>query len=81
MKGQTKPQKPFVLRKEEAENNIFNAVNDAAHEIPFCTIEDILTNLLHQVRAQAKNEREIARRDYEKQMEEYTKAEKEGEAK
>lgn len=81
MKGQTKPQKPFALRKAEAETEIFNAVNEAAKTIPFCSLEDILTNLLHQVRAQANNEREIARRDYEKQMEEYNKAEKEGEAK
>lgn len=79
MKSQSKPQKPFVLLKEEAEDTIFNAVSEAANAIPFCTIEDILTNLLHQVRAKADKERETLRDAYEKQMAEYLKAEKEGE--
>lgn len=72
-----KPVKPFVLQKEEAENGIFNAVNEAAKTIPWCSLEDILTNLLHQVRAQAENERVIARQSYDKAIEEYNAKEAE----
>jgi hypothetical protein len=80
MKKKTQPEIPFVLRKELAESNILHAVNESAKAIPFCTIEDILTNLLHQVRERADNEREIARQSYKKQMAEYIKkAEKEEE--
>lgn len=76
-----KPEIPFVLRHEEAENKIFNAVSESAKTIPFCSIESILTCILHQVREQAKAERTYAAKLYEKQMEEYKEkeAEKEGE--
>ncbi|MBO5967852.1 MAG: hypothetical protein J6S14_05065 [Clostridia bacterium] len=75
-----KPVKPFVLRKEEAENGIFNAVAESAQTIPWCSIEDILTNLLHQVRAQAENERAIAKQSYDKAIEEYNAKEAKKEA-
>ena len=75
----TKPIKPYVLRKEEAESDIFNAVNDSAKTIPWCTVEDILTNILHQVRAHAEKERAIAKQRYDKELAEYIKAEEEAE--
>lgn len=68
-----KPRIPSVLLHEYAENKIFNAVNEAAHQIPFYQIEGILTNILHQVREHAKAEREAAARSYAKQLEEYNK--------
>lgn len=74
-----KPIKPYVLRKEEAERDIFNAVNDSAKTIPWCTVEDILTNILHQVRAQAEKERAIAKQSYDKELAEFNKVEKEAE--
>jgi hypothetical protein len=74
-----KPIKPYVLRKEEAERDIFNAVNDSAKTIPWCSVEDILTNILHQVRAQAEKERAIARQNYDKELAEFDKAEEEAE--
>ncbi len=76
----SKPPIPPVLLHEGAEENIFNAVSEAAKVIPFYQIEEILTNILHQVRAQAENERTRARQTYKQQMEEYEKeSEKEGE--
>lgn len=75
----TKPIKPYVLRKEDAERDIFNAVNDSAKTIPWCTVEDILTNILHQVRAQAEKERAIAKQSYDKELAEFNKAEEEAE--
>ncbi len=76
-KGQTPPQKPLALLHEEAENIIFNAVSMAAKLIPFYLLEGIMTNLLHQVREKAREEREGAARLYEKQLAEYEEAEKE----
>lgn len=82
---QTIPPIPSALLYEDAEDKIFGAVNSAAKQngIPFYLLEGILTNILHQVRAQAEAERENARQTYKKQMEEYEKAmeekEKEGE--
>lgn len=72
---------PYVLRKEKAENDIFNAVNESAKKVPFCTLEDILTNLLHQVREQARLERDNALIAYEKEVEEYNRKEAEEEVK
>lgn len=74
-----KPIKPYVLRKDEAERDIFNAVNDSAKTIPWCSVEDILTNILHQVREQAERERAIAKQRYDKELAEYIKAEEEAE--
>lgn len=75
-KQQTKPSIPFVLLHEEAGNKIFNAVNEAAsvYKIPFCAIEQILTNILHQIREQTNIELEQAKQAYQKQLEEYNKA-------
>ena len=70
------PRKPTVLLHEEAESNIFEAVKESARIIPFYQIEGILTNILHQVRAQANVERENAARLYEKQLAEYEEASK-----
>lgn len=83
MKNQTQPKKPFVLQYEEAEKDIFNAVSKSAkvNGVPFYLLEGILTNLLHQVREQAKIERDNAERLYEKELEEYESAEKEAEEK
>lgn len=78
--SEKKPILPLCLRHEEAENKIFNAVNESAKIIPFYQIEGILTNLLHQVREQANAERDKAARLYEKQLEEYNKAIKTEEA-
>ena len=75
----TKPIKPYVLRKDEAERDIFNAVKESAKIIPWCSVEDILTNILHQVRARAEKERAIARQRYDKELAEYIKAEEESE--
>lgn len=69
----TKPIKPYVLRKEEAEHDIFNAVKESAQTIPWCTVEDILTNILHQVREQAERERAIALQSYKEELAEYEK--------
>ena len=77
----TKPIKPYVLRKEDAARDIFNAVNDSAKTIPWCSVEDILTNFLHQVRELAEKERAIARQRYDKELAEYIKAEEESEKK
>lgn len=73
-----KPTIPFALCYENAENRIFNAVSESANEIPFYMLEGMLTNILHQVREKAKEERENARMLYEKQMAEYNESEKEG---
>ena len=79
-KNNTKPIRPFVLDHEDAENRIFNAVSESSKVIPFCSLESILTNILHQVREHAKAEREAAAEDYNMQLEEYSKkAEKKGE--
>lgn len=74
-----KPNKPFLLRHEEAENTIFDAVDESAKQVPFYLLEGILTNILHQVRAKAKEERDNALRDYDKQLQEYYNSENEGE--
>lgn len=76
-KGMTKPQKPFCLEYDEAENKIFSAVSESAKKVPFYLIEGILTNLLHQVRENAKAEKANAALLYEKQIKEY-EAETEG---
>ena len=75
----SKPNKPFCLEYDEAENKIFSAVDESAkvNKIPFYLLEGILTNLLHQVRENAKAEKANAARSYEKQMKEY-EAETEG---
>ena len=77
---QTKPKKPFALEHEEAKTEIIEAVNNAhsVHGVPFVFLEDTLTILLYQVKENARAEREMARQSYEKQMEEYIKAESEG---
>ena len=72
------PEIPFALRHEMAENTIFNAVSESAKSVPFFLLEGILTNILHQVREQAKVERANAVATYNEQMEEYKK-ESEGE--
>ena len=71
--------KPFCLEYDEAENKIFSAVDESAkvNKIPFYLLEGILTNILHQVRENAKAEKANAARSYEKQMKEY-EAETEG---
>lgn len=74
------PQKPLALRLEEAGNTIFNAVNMAANEVPFYLIDGILVNILHQVREQAKAEKDKAAQLYEKQLAEYIEAEKKAES-
>ena len=76
-KDMTKPKKPFCLEYDEAEGEIFSAVDEAAKKIPFYLIEGILTNILHQVRANAKAEKVSAAKSYEKQIKEY-EAETEG---
>ena len=83
MESKNKPRIPLALLHEDAENKIFNAVNESAkvNKIPFFLLEGILTNILHQVREQAKVERENATRAYEKQMEEYNKEQAEEEGK
>ena len=77
----TKPSVPFALLHEDAENKIFDAVNESAkvNKIPFFLLEGILTNILHQVREQAQAERENAAKLYEKQLAEYEESEKEDE--
>ena len=80
MKGQTQPKKPLAMLHEEAETIIFNAIKTAAALLPFYLLENILTNLLHQVREQAKAERSNAERLYEKQMEDYEKSLNESES-
>lgn len=74
-KDQTKPQIPFALEYESAENEITDVVNKAhsLHGVPFIFIEKTLTILLYQVREQAKAEREMARKNYMKQLDEYHK--------
>ena len=69
------PKKPFCLTYDDAENRIFNAVSESAKEIPFFMLEGILTNILHQVREKAKEERDNARMLYEKQIAEYNEKE------
>ena len=76
-KDMTKPKKPFCLEYDEAEGEIFSAVSESAKKVPFYLIEGILTNLLHQVRENAKAEKVNAARAYEQQMKEY-EAETEG---
>lgn len=73
------PKKPFCLEYTEAENKIFNAIQESVtvNKIPFYLLEGILTNILHQVRENAKTEKENASIIYLKQMQEY-KAETEG---
>ena len=73
MQHQTKPKKPLPLLYEEAGNRIFEAVNEAANEVPFFLLEGILCNLLHQVREKAKAEKVNAEMTYKKQIEEYNK--------
>lgn len=70
-----KPNKPFALRYESAENKIFSAISESVREdkVPFYLLEGILTNILHQVREQANIERENASKTYRKQLEEYKK--------
>lgn len=66
-----KPETPFVIRHAEAENKIFNAVNESAKNIPFCSVEQILTNILHQVRELANKERKNAAALYNEQLKAY----------
>lgn len=68
-----KPQIPFALRYEEADKKIFNAVNESAkvNRIPYYLLEEILVNILHQVRENAQIELENERALYEKQLAEY----------
>lgn len=75
----TKPPIPFALRYEEADKNIFNAVNEAAkvNKIPFYLLEEILVNILHQVRENANIELEKERALYAKQLAEYEEQKKE----
>lgn len=77
--SEKKPILPLCMRLDEAEVKIFNAINESAKIIPFYQIEGILTNLLHQVREQADAERDRAASIYEKQLQEYNNAEREGE--
>ena len=77
MKEQTKPKKPLPLLYEEAGNRIFEAVNEAAKDVPFFLLEGILCNLLHQVREKADLEKVNAEMTYKKQIEEYEKEKKE----
>lgn len=68
-----KPQIPFALRYEDADKKIFNAVNESAkvNRIPYYLLEEILVNILYQVRENAKIELENERALYEKQSAEY----------
>ena len=77
----TLPVKPFSLKHAEAKRDLYNAVNNVNKVcgVPFYLIEDILTELLHQVKDNARIERENSLREYEKQLEEYKKQEAENE--
>ena len=79
MQYQPKPKKPFALLYDEAGDKIFNAVSEAAEDVPFFLLEGILCNLLHQVREKANTEKVNAEFTYKKQIEEYNKAEAEKE--
>lgn len=75
MTNKEQPKKPFCLTYEGAEDRIFYAVSKSAEEIPFFMLEGILTNILHQVREKAKEERDNARMLYEKQLAEFNEGE------
>jgi hypothetical protein len=69
-----KPNKPFCLDYEEASVEIFNAISQSsqAHNIPFYLLENIILNVLTQIREGKRNELEMARQSYEQQLQAYT---------
>ena len=72
-----KKEKPFSLEYAEAKSKIVNAVNEATqvHGVPFYLLEDLIGNILQEVRNCADNERRNAQASYEKQIAESEKEE------
>lgn len=72
-----KETKPFSLDYAEAKRKVVNAVNEATqvHGVPFYLLEDVLENILCQVKQCAENERRNAQVSYEKQIAESKKEE------
>lgn len=75
MENRKKPVRPFSLDYEEAKSKIAEAVNEATQIVPFCLLEDMISDLARQVQECARNERERARISYERELAEYEKGE------
>lgn len=75
MSLQTPPTQPLCLALEEAKAEIFAAINMTAkkHELPFYLLEHIVNEAARQTSECAKNERESASREYERQLFEFNK--------
>ena len=71
----SQPTKPFCLDYEEATAEIVNAISQSSqeHNIPFYLLENIILNILTQIREGKRNELEMARQSYEQQLQAYTK--------
>lgn len=71
----TKPKEPISLRHYKAKKLLYDAVKEAnqIYGIPYFLIEDIMAELFHQVKDNARTERENSLREYDKQIEEYNR--------
>ena len=80
MVEKTPPVRPFCLEYEDAQREIVASVNAivSKHKIPFYLLENIITNLAHQVSKNAEIERAEARQTYRTQLDEYEKGKGEG---
>ena len=67
------PVKPTVLQLDEAEREIFTAVEQimVAHNLPFFLLQPIVEKLNNRLMQEKKLETELARSSYDKQLREY----------
>ena len=70
------PTKPFILEFAEAKNKIISATNEAMqkHNISCTLLESVLADILQQIKAGAKSEKETAICTYSQQLAEYEKS-------
>ncbi len=70
-----KPELPISLALVEAEKEIYNAVNNIVekYRLPFYLIEPTATKVAREISEHAAAERQRAKAEYEKQLEEYEK--------
>jgi hypothetical protein len=70
-----KPELPISLALVEAEKEIYNAINSVVekYRLPFFLLEPTVTKAAREVSEYAAAERQRAKAEYEKQLEEYEK--------